>query len=211
MITVDCDKASNLMMLYADKRIKPMQRFALRKHVNACKTCREAFLAFDTMVEAYAGDLGALNVPDGFTPEGSMGDFVNRVMAKVRELPVYSHAADAGVIEESARFFNADRFLRIALSVFTVLMGAVFALMQNGLLSDAPLTGNAGRMAKLSEIAGQATAFVDFLADRLSQFLHLFGMQTNTLFSGATQITLIVITGLAVAFILIYKKEKAKV
>ena len=56
-----CSSAQNSVMLYQEKRIKPLKAIALHRHLNKCEDCREFFLAMGE-----ASDLELSEAPDGF-------------------------------------------------------------------------------------------------------------------------------------------------
>jgi len=68
-----CDKAQNAVMLYHEKRLRPIKAMALHRHIRKCEDCRQFFLAFT--------DCELVEAPEGFT---------EAVMAKVMALPAHT-------------------------------------------------------------------------------------------------------------------------
>ena len=75
-MAMKCENAQDAVMLYHEKRIKPLKSLALYMHIHKCADCRELFLAMEELNEFSTEALA----PDNFT---------DMVMAKVAKLPAY--------------------------------------------------------------------------------------------------------------------------
>jgi len=96
-----CDKAQNLIMVYAENRIKPLQSLELHKHIENCPDCRETFLIFCSAMDICGSDsLDGLDEKE--TEEKILSDvifsapdgFTEAVMAKIADEPIYIKKAE---------------------------------------------------------------------------------------------------------------------
>jgi len=76
-MAMKCENAQDAVMLYHEKRIKPLKSLALYRHIYKCADCRDLFFAMDELGEFQAEAIA----PDNFT---------DMVMAKIVNLPAYA-------------------------------------------------------------------------------------------------------------------------
>ena len=71
-----CSSAQDSVMLYHEKRIKPLKSMALHRHINKCSSCKEFFLSMEAAMEI-ATETAATELKE--PPAG----FTESIMAKV--------------------------------------------------------------------------------------------------------------------------------
>jgi len=77
-MAMKCENAQDAVMLYHEKRLKPLKSLALYMHIQKCADCRELFLAMDELNEFE-------EIPEAAAPD----NFTDIVMTKIAKLPVY--------------------------------------------------------------------------------------------------------------------------
>jgi len=144
---MDCSKAGEAMMKYADKKIMPAVSAELASHVLKCESCREYFLALDEALE-----IEIVEAPDNFT---------SSVTAKVMKLPAYK--------QESVS--RSDVIVRVFWGISAVLLGATFYLMYNVETVTEFLVRNPGVSSAINFVGG----IFRYLTDLLQQSIFVDG------------------------------------
>ncbi len=107
-----CEKAEQWMMRYMDGTLTEAQAEALADHVETCKQCKEAFLAYDQMMESFAA------LPQVVAPEG----LEEAVMLQIQAIPAPQRAV---------RYSKKDRLKFWFGGAFALLFGLGAWLVSN--------------------------------------------------------------------------------
>jgi len=114
-----CTNAQDTVMLYHEKRIKPLKSLALHQHIHKCEDCREFFLA---MEDALTIEPFSVEIPEGF---------VDKVMSKVVLLPTPMRL-------KSPLYIAKIDWVRLAGSLYALVLAAVLAVLYNTELVQIP-------------------------------------------------------------------------
>jgi predicted anti-sigma-YlaC factor YlaD len=145
---MNCKKAEEALLRYAEKTIKPAAASALAKHILTCGDCREAFLAFDEALESM----------DDCTEIAPPSDFTETTMAAIRKLPAYRKASFGAV---------ADTVIRVFWGLCAVLMG--FGLL--GMGNPEVMATLLRSYPRIDAVAAALNAAGDTLKYYIDQFL----------------------------------------
>ena len=131
-----CSNTQEAIMLYHEKRIKPLKSAALQWHINKCTDCRQLFLAMDKAGE-YADEYEAEALETGaadIVPEG----FAEAIMAEISAIPLSERpmGVDRSVTSEHRLFKSIVRktpadWLRLAGCVYALLLAAGLGVLYN--------------------------------------------------------------------------------
>jgi len=185
---MECSKANEMMMQYMDGTLSAGDAERLQKHIAQCDACRADFMIYDEIVMDFE-TLEETPAPDGF---------VEAVMSKIDALEPASVKANEKI----------DNILVAVWGAFSVLFGLGFALALNreavmSFLAAQPLF--AGYMETLAPIGVIIGDFVTGLGTATENFF----TQTLALFSGAKYIVLAIAACLALAMVILTRREKA--
>ena len=194
---VTCSNTQETIMLYHEKRIKPLKSVALHWHINKCTDCRELFLAMDKAgeYEIEALDTGTANlVPEGFT---------KAVMAKISAIPLSERPVALGRLtapghpmeSKSAARKTPSDWMRLAGCVYALLLAAGLGVLYNTELIQIPYY-NLGALEQIN-------AFLNNLS-QAGQYADTLTMAGGF---GSPILVIAVVLGLALAFML--RREKA--
>ena len=101
-----CINAQNAIMLYHEKRIKPIKSVLLHRHLKKCRECEELFLEMDTLQDIEIKEAPAM--------------FEKSVMNIVRELPALKPAP-----------LSTSGFYNYVMPVLALVLAAVLAVLYN--------------------------------------------------------------------------------
>jgi len=114
---MDCEKAGEYMMKYMDGNLSESDAVKLNLHISECETCKLDFIIYDDLMRNFT------EMPIVETPAG----FVDKVMARVRELPAVQAYNNS----------SPDNALYVFWGVFSVLigLGAILSMNKDSILA----------------------------------------------------------------------------
>ena len=126
---VTCSNTQETIMLYHEKRIKPLKSAALYWHINKCADCRQVFLAITEACETDSLEIETANLaPDGFA-EGVMAKIS---MIPLSERPVVSiSGSDMSTTSKLFMRKTPADWMRLAGCVYALLLAAALAVLYN--------------------------------------------------------------------------------
>jgi len=109
---MDCKQSEIAMMQHMEKTITPADARSLAKHILACETCREYYLAFDEAMELLTDDIELTAPPE---------DFTKSVMTKINAAA--NVAEKPAVVEAVSVVSDGQIFIKIVWGIGAILMG----------------------------------------------------------------------------------------
>ena len=185
---MECSKANEMMMRFMDGTLSEDDAARLHKHLASCDGCRADFAIYDEIVADFL-TLEETPAPDGF---------VEAVMARVEALEPVSKKVNEKI----------DNILVAVWGGFSVLFGLGFALSLNreavmSFLASQPAF--AGYMETLAPVAVMVGDFVTGLGAAAETLF----TQSLAFLSGAKYIVLAIAACLALATVILTRREKA--
>ncbi|MCL1988705.1 MAG: hypothetical protein FWG64_12175 [Firmicutes bacterium] len=114
-----CEKAQDSIMLYHEKRLHPLQKLDLHKHINNCVNCKELFLAMDDL--QIFDKIDKIDTLDNIEKLAEPPvDFQANVMAQISNLPTYK-------LDDSKWL----QWGRIAMCLYSLTLAALLLIIYN--------------------------------------------------------------------------------